>query len=108
MAESINAVFAGLLCAACVYAVMSARVKDGLIVRLGLVVMALGFGAMSGRLATGMHTGEIDSFQRIMLFVHVGLSLCIIGVVWRVKTCKHAKDTASDWVDLDDKVGGTL
>lgn len=108
--ETFNAVVYALLSIACFGAVLHERVKDGLVMRVGLSFMALGFAGMAGRLYGGMHAGELRSLQNLMMCVNIGVCVTAVGFVYRFKTCQVTRERASDFVKLDEAqhVGGNL
>ena len=100
--EGINAAAFGLVSAACFAAILSRRVRDGLSMRPGLALMALGFAGLSGRLSSGLHAGELPALQHLMLTVNVGLLWCVLGYLCRRKASGTEQRRASDWVALDE------
>jgi hypothetical protein len=108
--EIINAVACGLLSLACFLAILSRRVRDGLSMRPGLAMMALAFGGLAGRIAGGLHAGELRSLQNLLLLLHAGVAWCAVGYLFRRRKSGHEMRRSTDWGDLEDaqRSGGDL
>jgi hypothetical protein len=96
----INAGTSLLISATLVLAMLSQRVHDGIIIKIGLGSMALGF------LVVAMHmleiTGaDVQGLQRALLLINSGLAVVIVGYVYRVHGAGHAFRRITDWADLD-------
>lgn len=78
----INLAACGLLSAAALWAVLSPRVQDGIIIKLGLGMLSLGFAAVGLALAGDR---PLVAVERALAFVHLGLVVVAagIGIRWR-------------------------
>jgi hypothetical protein len=97
----INAGTSLLISTTLVIAMLSKRVHDGIIIKIGLGSMALGF------LVVAMHmlkiTGaDVQGLQRALLLINSGLAVVIFGYVHRVHGAGHAFRRITDWADIDD------
>lgn len=96
MLEWFNTTAAGVLAFGAGWAVMSDKVKIGLLMHLGLVLVAIGF--------LGVFLVSLGSYAASSAvawanaFVHAGLVLCAIGYVRRWRRRGHQR-RASDWVE---------
>lgn len=96
MIDWFNTTAAGALALGSGWVVMSPRVRIGLLMHLGLVLVAIGFlGVFLVRLGPYAATNAISAANA---FVHAGLVLCAIGYVCRARRRGHQR-RASDWVD---------
>lgn len=76
----INLAACGLLSAAALWAVLSPRVQDGIIIKLGLGMLSLGFAAVGMALAGDR---PMVAVERALAFVHLGLLLVAAGIAIR-------------------------
>lgn len=75
-----NLVACGLLAAGALWAVLSPRVQDGIVIKIGLGAMSLGFAALGAALADGR---ELQHVGRALGLVHAGLVLVAAGIALR-------------------------
>jgi len=82
------------------WVVLSRRVNEGLVVKLGLVAMAIGLGV------TALITfGDIEiqrGLRNAGFFTRCGLLVVIVGVLCRARARRHPRRRASDFVPLGD------
>lgn len=97
----INAAACGLISVALLGAILSPRVHDGIVVKVGLISMAIGFGAISLRLLEGVKADEIAGLERALLLVNSGLAVVIIGYVMRKVRAHHPVRRIEDWVSRE-------
>ena len=97
----VNAGAFGLICFALLGAILSPRVHDGVVVKIGLICMALGFGAIALQLWRGIEANDLLSLERALLLVNAGLAVVIIGYLWRKAKVHHPVRRSTDWADLD-------
>lgn len=64
------------------WAVMSARVRDGVVIKAGLICVALGHAAVAWHLADGMSCGDLGGLTRARFVAHAGLGVVLLGL-WR-------------------------
>lgn len=88
----LNAMACGLISAALLGAIISPRVYDGVIIKIGLICMATGFGAISLQLLDG-----IESLTRPLMLVNAGIAVAIVGYLWRKARARHPVRRTSDW-----------
>lgn len=97
----INAGTSLLITVTLVAAVLSRRVRDGIVIKIGLGSMAIGF------LVVAMHmlkiTGaDMQGLQRALLLINSGIAVVIFGYLFRLRGEGHALRRVTDWADLDD------
>ncbi|MBC7729137.1 MAG: hypothetical protein H7242_16310 [Microbacteriaceae bacterium] len=92
-----NAATALLLALLCAWAVLSPRVRDGIVIKLGLIGMSLGFFVTFWAVADGMDCDDLNALARAGLLTRGGLLIVIAGWAWRVAHTGHALRRANDW-----------
>ena len=96
----INAFASGLIALALIGAVLSPRVHDGIVIKLGLISMALGFGAVALRMADEL-LREGDGIERALALINGGIAVVILGYLLRRARAGHPVRRMTDWGDLD-------
>ena len=91
-----NSAASALMCAVLSWAVMTHRVRDGVIIKSGLILAALGYGATAIALADADLCSEAITLDRAQMLMHLGLGVVAYGY-WL-----HLRDgrTICDIVDL--------
>lgn len=79
----INGAACGLISIALLGAILSERVQDGIVIKVGLICMALGFGSISLRLVDGVGPAELLGLERGLLLVNAGVAVVIFGYLSR-------------------------
>lgn len=96
----INAIASACIAATLIAAMLSKRIHDGVIVKVGLGCMALGFVVCTlHMLRIGMT--DIVGLERSMLFINSGIAVVIIGYVSRCRGAGHALRRLTDWTDIE-------
>lgn len=98
----INAAACGLISLALLGAILSPKVHDGVVIKIGLICLAAGFGAIALRLFEGVDPDEVQSLERALLLVNAGVAVVIIGYLMR-KSRHHPSRRSTDWADLDEE-----
>lgn len=80
--ELLNLIACGLLSTAAMWAVMSPRVRDGIVIKSGLILLSIGFAAVGAALAQERTVTEIG---RALSLVHAGLLTVVVGIFLRWK-----------------------
>jgi 1,4-dihydroxy-2-naphthoate octaprenyltransferase len=97
MLETFNCLASLVLSIATGWAVMSPRVKDGIVIKIGLVCLSVGFvGIFFFHISRPDGPHPLASAQAL---VHLGVLICAAGYVLRTR--RHSgvsKRRASDWV----------
>ena len=97
MIDMFNMVMSGLLASVSGYAVMSQRVRCGLLAHFGLVLVSLGFlGVTLMALQSYTFASAIAAANAL---VHLGLVLIVVEYILRASRRGHQR-RASDWMDL--------
>lgn len=96
MIDMFNMVMSGLLASISGYAVMSQRVRCGLVAQLGLVLVSVGFLGVTliALQAYAFH----DALAAAHALVHAGLVLIAAEYILRARRRGHQR-RASDWVE---------
>lgn len=97
----INAASSAAIAVGLVWAVLSKRVLDGVIIKVGLGTMAMGF------FVVALHTLDIGAadargLQRAMLLINSGISVVIIGYAFRRRFAGHSLRRFSDWTQFSE------
>lgn len=82
MLSILNTVVFGGLSLASIGLILSDRFRDGIVIKTGLIVAALGFGSVSLRVIDGATSGDLD---RSILLIGIGLFIIIAGYAARAK-----------------------
>lgn len=101
MIANFNTFMSVLLASLAGWAIMSHRVRDGVIVKAGLICVALGF---LGAALVSIDNGDHNSLASAYALVFVGLLICAVGYLLRSRRHRSrgisAQRRLSDWVDL--------
>ena len=92
----LNSSACGLISLALIGAVLSPKVHDGIVIKIGLITMAAGFGAMALRAFGDLM--EPAGVQRALMLINSGVAVVIIGYLLR--KAKNPKDRLTDWGDV--------
>jgi len=84
------------------WAVLSPRVHDGVIIKAGLISMALGFAATAWALADGQSCDDLHVLGRAEMLIHGGLLVVMFGFALRTRGGREKRRRVTDWGDLDD------
>jgi hypothetical protein len=84
-----------------IVAILSKRVRDGIVIKIGLGSMALGF------LVVAMHLmriagADVQGLQRALLLINSGTSVVIFGYLFRAHRAGHSLRRITDWAELDE------
>lgn len=85
------------------WAVLSPVVDDRVLVKAGLICVALGFLATGLALAGGVEHPGSRGINRALLLVHLGLVVVAIGYCTRVRRHRSKRRRATDWMALDSR-----
>lgn len=96
----LNAVMTGLLAIVLIVAILHPGVNDGIVIKVGMIGMALGFGAIALIMLDGIQPGDRTRIQRGLLMVCSGIAVVILGYAWRCRRCKHPLRRRTDFGDL--------
>ncbi len=94
---NINAAASLVLALLAAAAVISPRVRDGVVVKLGLILLALGAAGLGLALVTG---GPMDVALRALGLQTAGLFVIVGGVLLRALRPGPRRRRASDWIAL--------
>lgn len=74
-----NGLASGLLSALLLWAVMNPRIRDGVVIKIGLVLMSLGFSATAWHLLAGLSCDDLLPINRARLLINAGAALVFVG-----------------------------
>lgn len=97
----LNVVAFVLLSSAAAWAILDPAVNDGVVLKLGLICVSLGFAGLAATLLDAGWCADARKLGRSMLLVHVGTVTLLIGWMLRARKARHPHRRASDWVPLD-------
>lgn len=83
-------------------AVLSRKVKDGIVVKAGLICLALAFASVGCMLIDGIAWGGAIYLARALVLQSVGLLLLVAGYLIRRHRAGTPLTRISDWIDLDE------
>lgn len=92
----LNAGACGLISLALIGAILSPKVHDGIVIKIGLICLACGFGSMALRMLGS--TTDMVGMQRAMLLINSGIAVVIVGYLLR--KAKRPGYVVTDWGDL--------
>ena len=97
MIQTFNALVSLVLCVACAWAIMSPTVNDGIVIKIGLICLSVGFmGIFFFHVSVPAGPHPLAVAQAL---VHLGLLICLAGYVLRRKRHRGAScRRVSDWV----------
>ncbi len=81
---AINGVACLAISAALLFCVVSPRVDDGIVMKIGLGCMSASFGALSYHLSDGLSVGEERTIERALLLLTIGVVLVAAPKIHRV------------------------
>lgn len=96
-----NAAVCGVLSLLLMGMVLSNRVRDGIVIKAGLIAMALGFGAVALCFVDGSAMGDGMRLAPAILLVNIGIAVVIVGYLWRAYRAGHPLVRRTDWAPLD-------
>lgn len=105
VASAVDFVAALVLVCIATYAILSPKVSDGIVIKLGLIFVALGAAGMASALFGGLDAHDILAMTHATLMMNIGLLIVIVGVVMRLKSPSGKRRRITDWVPLDDNSG---
>ena len=94
-----NAWACGFITVALLWAILSRHVRDGIIVKAGLILMSLGHGTIALRFFD-MWVTDALRMDRAILLINAGLLLVLLGYFLRSRS-RHGARRLTDWTDFD-------
>ena len=80
----LNGVISVAFSAVLVWGVLSPRVRDGVVVKFGMILMAIGFALSAALLLDGIDHADLIPLNRSRLLSHVGAVVAVVGWAWRM------------------------
>lgn len=94
-----------IICGGAIWAILSERVHDGVIIKVGLILVALGFGSVALHAVQEM-LGAYDlasGLLRSVLLINSGAAVSLIGFVIRKRNPDPEKRRITEWDTLDER-----
>jgi RsiW-degrading membrane proteinase PrsW (M82 family) len=101
--DSVNVLASAALAVLLGWAAMSPRVRDGVVIKAGLVLAALGFAATAWAVSYAQHCTDWVVVGRAQVLIHSGAMLIIVGWVMRTRGGRRKLRRTTDWSDLDER-----
>lgn len=98
-----NASVCGMLSFLLAWMVLSTKVQDGIVIKAGLIAMALAFALLAYFSMDPATAWDGERFQRATLLLGVGIGVVIVGYLWRAHRAGHQIRRASDFADFDSR-----
>ena len=95
MIENFNTFMSLLLATISGWAIMSNKVRDGIVIKIGLSFVSIGF---FGVFMIALESGGDKSFGYAM--VHAGMLICALGYLFRRRRQRTAQRRITDWGNL--------
>lgn len=100
--QLINAGACGVIALSLIWAVLNPKVHDGVVIKAGLICMALGFGSIALLLFEGVTTEGAISLERALMLINAGITIVILGYLRRKARVHHPVRRSTDWAQLMD------
>jgi len=97
----VNAACCALISLVILGAILSPRVHDGIVIKIGLIGLAAGFGAIALLMWEGPSPTQVRGIERALLLINSGIAVVIVGFLWRRAVTHHPVRRTSDWADFD-------
>jgi hypothetical protein len=88
----INLASSCALAALAAWAVLSPSVRDGVLVKLGLILLAMGHGIAALHLAGGIDQADLMGLNRARFVSNLGLLVVVLGYGWRHRRGERLPD----------------
>jgi hypothetical protein len=98
---AINVSFYLIACVICGWAILSPRVRDGTIGKIGLMCCSVGFAAMAIKMSDGFASDDLWAIANVMVLINIGAALLAAEWAWRSFRARRVLRRMSDWMDLD-------
>ena len=100
-----NLVTSAVISACAAWAVLSQKVRDGIIVKVGLIGMSMGHGMVAIHLTdvhilAGLHVSELIHLNRARFISNIGMMLILLGYWWRYRAGERLRDLLPDFTNL--------
>lgn len=101
----INTAAAAGLCAICGYVIVHPRIHEGVVVKLGLIMLALGAFGVCASVPRMADVPELRPLLHALTLGNVGVSVAAAGIAWRIWHAPAARETwrrLTGWPELED------
>lgn len=97
--EDLNVLACVLLASGATWAVLSPTVKDGVVVKIGMILIALGFAST----AVLLSEDRLWALNRALALVHAGILVVGLGYALRTRGGRRKRRRSTDWMTLDSR-----
>lgn len=94
----LNGMLSAVAFGLCAWAVFSDRVRDGVVIKAGLIIMMSGFAVRTGAMFLGLADVSDQMLVGTELLVTGGMLVCVLGYCVRVRRTGHRSARLSDWL----------
>ena len=95
-----NCVTSAIISACAAWAVLSPQVRDGVVVKLGLIGMSMGHGMVAIHLMDGLQAAELLHLNRARFVGNMGVLLILGGYWWRYQAGERLRDVLPNFTSL--------
>lgn len=88
----INVMGSAAVFGVCVWAILSYRVRDGMLIKLGLITVAVGSIVTAYHLADGLNCHDLHPLNRARALVQIGLIEVAVGLYLRLRAGERLRD----------------
>lgn len=85
-----------------IYAIVTPKVDDRILVKIGLILAAAGFTVMGWKLWNGIDPWEVVGVERAILMTNGGALIVVAGYLTRTRRRGHSMRRQTDWAALQD------
>ena len=85
-----------------VYAILTPKFDDRIVVKVGLILAAAGFTVMGWKLWDGIDPWDVLGIQRAILMTNGGALIVVIGYLTRSRRRGHSMRRQTDWAAMED------
>jgi len=84
------------------WAILSHRFNDGIVIKVGLGCMTLGFAVTAHALSNGLDCADLRMLARAIALVNIGALTVAGGYLLRTRAGRVKKRRKTDWAEFDD------
>lgn len=100
--DILNATASASIFGVIAWAIMTDRVRDGIVIKSGLILMALGFFGNACLQMNGVAPDDTRGLANCQMLINAGLLIVAVGWLWRTNGGKEYRRRTTDWAVLDE------
>lgn len=85
-----------------IYAIVTPKVDDRIVVKIGMILAAAGFTVMGWKMWSGISPWEVIGVERAILMTNGGALIVVVGYLTRTRRRGHSMRRQTDWAALQD------